>query len=119
MVERYDVLEENSGWQGPSSMSYCYIYFNLIMAYVICAQLTMSSFTMAGDPRRKSPESLVATAALRRAMELGTDKHVLASCGNAMAPAACLALTAVQKYIELDIVDGPNCKELEIVPGLT
>ena len=125
VVKRYDALEETSWGREPSSMSYCYIYFNLIMACAISAQPTMSSFhdgcgvLRGGDPRRKSPESLVATAALRRAMELWTDKHVLASCGDAMAPAASLALTAVQKYFELDIVGGPNCRELEIVPGLT
>ena len=48
----------------------------------------------------KSPETLLSTAALRRAMELWTDPHVLASCGDAMAPAASLAVTAVEYYQE-------------------
>ena len=72
-----------------------------------------------GDPRRKTRESLVATAALRRAMELWTNKHALASCGDAMAPAASLCLTALQYYDELGILGGPTCREHEIVPGVT
>ena len=122
ICDTYDELD--SSWGEPSSMSFCYTYFNLIVACAIHCQRSHSSVhdglgrLRGGDPRSKSPVSLMATAALRRAMELWTNKHVLASCGDAMAPAASLAMTAVQHYEKLGILGGPTCREYEIVPGL-
>ena len=124
LCDKYDKLEDCS-WSEPGSMSFCYIYFNLIVACAIrgeqsnCSNHDGCGLLRGGDPRRKNAESLLATAALRRAMMLWTDKHVLASCGDAMAPAASLALTAVQYYEALGILGGPTCREYEIVPGLT
>ena len=46
----------------------------------------------------KTREFHLSTAALRRAMELWTDPMVLASCGDAMAPSASLACTAIAAY---------------------
>jgi hypothetical protein len=123
ICDEYD--EMDNSWGEPGSMSFCYIYFNLIVACAIRGQRSTCSvhdgcgLLRGGDPRGKSAESLVATAALRRAMMLWTDKYVLASCGDAMAPAASLALTAVKYYEELGILGGPTCREYEIVPGLT
>ena len=124
ICDTYDELDLHSSWDEPSSMSYCYTYFNLIVACAIQGQRSHSSVhdglgrLRGGDPGSKSPVGLIATAALRRAMDLWTNRHVLASCGDAMAPAASLALTAVQHYEKLGILGGPTCREYEIVPGL-
>jgi len=92
LVAQYDRLD--STWGQPSSMSYCYLYFNLIVACAIRGNMSHCSIhdgcgvLRGGDPHKKSAESLLAVAALRRAMELWTDSLVLASCGDAIAPAA-------------------------------
>ena len=102
LVAQYDRLD--STWGQPSSMSYCYLYFNLIIACAIRGNMSHCSIhdgcgtLRGGDPHKKSPESLLAVAALRRAMELWTDRLVLSSCGDAMAPASSLALTATATY---------------------
>lgn len=123
ICDKYEELD--SSWGEPSSMSYCYLYFNLIVACAIHGRASHSSLhdgngtLRGGDPRKKTAETLLATAALRRAMTLWTDKHVLASCGDAMAPAASLALTAVEYYDVLGILEGVTCRENELVPGLS
>mmetsp|Transcript_14057 Transcript_14057/g.21089 ORF Transcript_14057/g.21089 Transcript_14057/m.21089 type:complete len:513 (+) Transcript_14057:192-1730(+) len=123
LVEQYDKLDDS--WGQPSSMSFCYLYFNLIVASTIQGQLSHSSThdgngTMrGGNPKMKSPETLLSTAALRRAMELWTDPHVLASCGDAMAPAASLAVTAVEYYrVHNLLCEEHLCNAHELVPGL-
>jgi len=122
LIEQFDELD--STWSQPSSMSYCYLYFNLIVACAIHGNLSPSSVhdgcgtLRGGNPQDKSAESLLATAALRRAMELWTDPLVLASCGDAMAPAASLALTAVKSYRSATTPLSPLCREHELAPGL-
>lgn len=123
LVEKYDELD--STWGQPSSMSFCYLYFNLIVACALHGNQSMSSVhdgngkLRGGDPRKKSNESLLSTAALRRAMELWTDPLVLGSCGDAMAPAASLALTAIEYYTEISMLStSPLCGKHEVVPGL-
>jgi hypothetical protein len=81
ICDEYD--EMDNSWGEPGSMSFCYIYFNLIVACAIRGQRSTCSvhdgcgLLRGGDPRGKSAESLVATAALRRAMMLWTDKYVI------------------------------------------
>ena len=120
LVAQYDRLD--STWGQPSSMSYCYLYFNLIVACAIRGNVSHCSIhdgcgtLRGGDPTKKSPESLLAVAALRRAMELWTDPLVLSSCGDAMAPASSLALTAIDTYQNgrSRVCDGKH----ELAPGL-
>jgi len=121
-----DVYDElDFGFREPSSMSYCYIYYNLIVACAIHGRASPTSIhdgcgtLRGGDPRNKSAESLLASAALRRAMSLWTDKHVLSSCGDAMAPAASLAVSAVEYYDAIGIVGGVTCRKHELIPGLS
>jgi len=119
LVAQYDRLD--STWGQPSSMSYCYLYFNLIVACAVRGNVSDCSIhdgcgvLRGGDPHKKSPESPLAVAALRRAMELWTDRLVSSSCGDAMAPAASLALTATETY-----QSGRSllCGKHELVPGL-
>ena len=128
LCEEYDNC--SSRWQEPTSMSYCYLYFNLIVACAVKAQATMSSIHDGkGDIRggkllhledKKNPEFMLALGALRRAMELWSDPLVLASCGDAMAPAASLAVTAMGHFmIDRDSLGEEHCRPHELVPGLT
>jgi hypothetical protein len=122
LVDQYDELDS---WGQPSSMSFCYLYFNLIVASANQGKPSASSFhdgngsLRGGCPKKKSPYTLLSTAALRRVMELWTDPMVLASCGDAMAPAASLAVTAVEYYCDNNLLcDQTLCKAHELVPGL-
>jgi len=125
LLDEYDELD-NSMWGGqPSSMSYCYLYFNLIVACAVHGTPCATSVhdgrgtLRGGDPCNKSAKSLLATAALRRAMELWTDPLVMASCGDAMAPAASLALSALDYYTGHDMFGAPPlCRKYELAPGL-
>lgn len=123
LVEQYDNLDDS--WNQPSSMSFCYLYFNLVVACAIQGRPSHTSThdgngtLRGGNPKMKSPATLLSTAALRRAMELWTNPLVLASCGDAMAPAASLAVTAVQYYRDNNLLgEQPLCNAHELVPGL-
>jgi len=60
----------------------------------------------------------LAIAALRRAMSLWTDNFVRGSCGDAMAPAASLALTALKEFTKANCENLNECTEFEVAPGL-
>ena len=122
LCDTYDKLD--GSWGQPSSMSYCYLYFNLLVASAVRGGRSGSSVhdgkgtLRGGDPRRKTHEGILAAASLRRAMTLWTDPLVLESCGDAMAPAASLALTAMEYYQSNKILGKANCRPHELVPGL-
>ncbi|KAL7452512.1 hypothetical protein ACHAWC_004238 [Mediolabrus comicus] len=125
LLEQYEKLEESSWCQQPSSMSFCYLYFNLVLACALKCNMTHCSIhdgcgtLRGGDPRNKSPQSLLAAAAMRRVFELWTDPFVLASCGDAMAPAASFAMTAIDYYKTNSMLgEVPLCQKHELVPGL-
>lgn len=125
LIEEYEELEESSWGQQPSSMSFCYLYFNLVLACALKCNMTHCSIhdgcgtLRGGDPRSKSPQSLLAVAAMRRVFELWTDPFVLASCGDAMAPAASFAMTAIDYYkMNSMLGETPLCQKHELVPGL-
>jgi hypothetical protein len=118
-------LESSFSFSEPSSMTFCYLYFNLIVAAAIQARTSHSSINdgdgviRGSDQPDDHPNYMLATAALRRAFTLWTDPLVNASCGDAMAPAASLVLTAIQLYNSRRNLGGaPFCREHELVPGL-
>ena len=123
LCNKHDALDMR--WGEPSSMSFCYLYYNLLVAAAIQGQPSMTSVHDGRGIIRgsrgpdKSAEYMLATAALRRALSLWTDPLVVDSCGDAMAPAASLAITAITLYNDRRNLGGISCREHEIVPGLT
>jgi hypothetical protein len=125
--EKYD--EFRSSWDQPTSMSYCYLYFNLIVAAAIQAKQSFSSIhdgngtirgtiSAGGQP---NADYMLAMGAVRRAMELWSDPLVLESCGDAMAPAASLALTVISHFQERGrgVLGQYCCRPYELIPGLS
>jgi hypothetical protein len=114
----------NFSFSEPSSMTFCYLYFNLIVAAAIQARTSHSSVNDGNGVVRGSdqpdihPDNMLAMAALRRAFTLWTDPLVNASCGDAMAPAASLVLTAITLYNSRRNLGGMLCRDHELVPGL-
>lgn len=126
LCEQFDEIDgDESG--DPSSMSYCYLYFTLLVAAVVRGRSTNFSFHDGNGSIRGSiflgPDSTaeyyLALASLRRAMSLWCNPYVLDSCGDAMAPAAALATTGLRHYLAKEIVGGIACREDEIIPGLS
>jgi hypothetical protein len=118
-------IESKFSFSEPSSMTFCYLYFNLIVAAAIQARTSLSSINdghgviRGSDQPDDHPDYRLATAALRRAFTLWTDPLVNMSCGDAMAPAASLVLTTIQLYNSRRNLGGaPFCREHELVPGL-
>lgn len=112
--EEEDAVDLWSGVNG--AMEFCYLYFNLILcAAVRAGKSSCSIHDGDGNIRQigKLPE-----VATRRALELWSNKLVMESCGDAMAPGASIGVTAMNKWC-------PNEKELsvefdgELAPGLT
>ncbi|KAL9182752.1 hypothetical protein ACHAXT_004031 [Thalassiosira profunda] len=123
VCDTYDALDD--AWGEPSSMSYCYLYFNLLVACAYHGQPSRTSNNdgaggsfRGGNPRFKTAESLLSTAALRRAMTLWTDPLVLKSCGDAMAPAASLAASAITLYMKEELFVSDLLGKHEVAPGL-
>lgn len=126
LCEQFDELDgDKSG--DPSAMSYCYLYFSLLVAAVVKGRSTNFSFHDGNGSIRGSivwgadstAEYYLALASLRRAMSLWSNPYVLDSCGDAMAPAAALATTGLRHYLAKDMLGGIACREDEIIPGLS
>ena len=115
---------ELDGMGKPPSMSFCFIYFNMLVATVVHAQPSPVSGndgkgTIRGsDGPETSHEYRLATAALRRALSLFSDPLVLTATGSAMNPAASLLLTALKHYDQRKNLGGRYCQPYEILPGL-
>ena len=126
LCEQLDGLNRHKSGD-PPSMSYCYLYFTLLVAAVVRGRSTNFSFHDGDGSIRGSivlgPDSTaeyyLALAALRRAMSLWSNPYVLDSCGDAMAPAAALAITGLRHYLEREMLGGIACREDEIIPGLS
>ena len=126
LCEQFDELDGGKSGD-PSSMSYCYLYFTLLVAAVVRGRSTNYSFHDGDGSIRGSiflgPDSTaeyyLALASLRRAMTLWSNPYVLDSCGDAMAPAAALATTGLRHYLAKEILGGIACREDEIIPGLS
>lgn len=123
LCEEYDRIDNSEGWGQPGSMSFCFLYFNILVGAALHGNPSMSSvhdgrgiFRSLDDP--KSPGGLLAIAALRRALMLWTDPLVLSSCGDAMAPAASLAVNALQNFNFLREENVVFMRDGELVPGL-
>ena len=120
-IERLELVHYNS----PSSCSYCYIYFNLLLASVVKSEASSTSgpdglgYIRGSDGPETNHIYRLAIAALRRALSLFTDPFVLLSCNDAMNPGASLMLTALRHYEERGILGGRECRKDEIVPGMT
>mmetsp|Transcript_21429 Transcript_21429/g.61426 ORF Transcript_21429/g.61426 Transcript_21429/m.61426 type:complete len:538 (+) Transcript_21429:1316-2929(+) len=126
LCRQYDGFDNTDESGDPSSMSYCYLYFSLLVAAAVRARSTNFSFHDGNGSIRGNfyigPDSVaeyhLAIAALRRAMSLWSNLDVLDSCGDAMAPAAALAITGLRHCIAKRTLGGVACREDEIIPGL-
>lgn len=112
----------------PSSMKICFAYYNLIVAAAVQSPPASTSIGDGYGNLRLDPNEddvSMAIAALRRAMQLWKDNFVRRSCGDALAPAASLALTAMKEFIQYGMKDYhpkhhlvDQLERCELIPGL-
>jgi hypothetical protein len=124
LSEQIIKIESDFLFSEPPSMTFCYLYFNLIVAAAIHATPSHASIHDGSGMIRGSqepdrhPDCMLAMAALRRVFTLWTDPLVNESCGDAMAPAASLVMTAIRLYNSRRNLGGVRCRDYELVPGL-
>ena len=104
----------------PSCMQYCYGHYNILIAAAVEGT---PSHISSNDGRGRlrfgsNDDAFLTIAAIRECMSLWVDPYVRASCGDAMAPAASLALTAIEEFTNDDSNYLDELHGAEIAPGL-
>jgi hypothetical protein len=104
----------------PSCMQYCYGHYNLLIAAAVEG---IPSHVSSNDGRGRlrlgnNDDTNLTIVAIRECLSLWTDPFIRASCGDAMAPAASLALTAIEEFTNEECSHLNELHGAEIAPGL-
>ena len=104
----------------PCSMQYAYGHYALMVAAAVEGTATdVSSNDGRGRLRLGRDDNKYLTiVAIRECLSLWTDPLVRASCLDALAPAASLALTSIEEFTGMESKYFDYLEESEVAPGL-